>query len=271
MQAVGIVPDFVRAAGGVRMVLAARGGRTVALERAESGGYRARFPTQYGETCEAVLINTGGGMAGGDSMRTEVRLLPGASAVVTTQAAEKIYRSQGPDTSVEVALHLEAGSRLAWLPQEMILFADSRWRRDLSADIAADASLTLIESVMFGRTAMREVVDRGLCRDRWRIRRAGRLVFADEIRLDAPVAQLLSPASGGGAHALATVLHVAPDAEDRLDQARALLEETRSEAGASAWNGMLLIRFVARDAQVLRSDLVRFVEAFRGSPMPRSW
>jgi urease accessory protein len=270
-SAVPLVPDYVRASGGVRVRFGASAGRTQALERTERGGYRVRFP-RMAETCEAVLINTGGGMAGGDQMRTEIALDPGADAVVTTQAAEKVYRSQGALTGIEIDLNLAAGTRLAWLPQEMILFSGSRWRRKLTADIAADASLTIAESIIFGRIAMNETVDHGSCHDRWRIRRDGKLIFAEDMRLDGnPAGRLAAKASGNGARALATILHVAPDAEQRIDEARDLLGGASSECGASAWNGMLLIRLLSRDPQALRADLVRFLEGFRSAPMPRSW
>jgi urease accessory protein len=154
----------------------------------------------------------------------------------------------------------------------MILFCGSRWRRKLMADIAADASLTIAESIVFGRVAMNETVDRGFGHDRWRIRRGGKLIFAEDMRLDGnPAGLLAAKASGNGARALATLLHVAPDAKQRLDEARDLLGNASCECGASAWNGMLLIRLLSRDPQALRADLVGFLESFRHVPMPRSW
>jgi urease accessory protein len=270
-SAVPLVPDYVRASGGVRVRFAANAGHTQAMERAESGGYRVRFP-RVAETCEAVLINTGGGMAGGDRMEVEVSLDVGAAAVVTTQAAEKIYRSQGALTEIDIDLDLAAATRLDWLPQEMILFCGSRWRRKLNADIAPDAALTIAETIVFGRVAMNETVERGFCHDCWRVRRGGKLVFAEDMRLDGnPAGLLATKASGNGARALATILHVAPNSEQRLDEARDLLQQASSECGASAWNGMLLVRLLSRDAQALRADLVRFLEGFRRMPMPRSW
>jgi urease accessory protein len=269
---VPLVPDYVRASGGLRVRFgASAAGRTQALERTERGGYRVRFPRTR-ETCEAVLINTGGGMAGGDRMQSDIALDACSAAVVTTQAAEKIYRSQGALTEIGINLHLAAGTRLAWLPQEMILFSGSRWRRKLAADIAADASLTIAESIIFGRIAMNETVDHGSCHDRWRIRRGRRLIFAEDMRLDGnPAGLLAAKASGNGARALATILHVAPDAEQRIEEARDLLAGASSERGASAWNGMLLVRLLSRDPQTLRADTVRFLEGFRHAPMPRSW
>lgn len=266
-----LVPDFVRADGGVRMRFGVAGGRTSALARAESGGYRVRLPRSHG-VCEAVLINTGGGMAGGDRMAIDIALEAGATAVVTTQAAEKIYRSQGPQTTIETRIDLSRGSRLDWIPQETILFSGSRWRRDLTIAMTEESTLTLAESTIFGRVAMDEVMGRGLCHDRWRISRGGRLIFAEDFCLDGEIAALLAAkASGDGARSLATIIHVASDAEARLDEARGLLTQVTSECGASAWNGMLVMRFLSRDPQVLRRDLVCTLEKFRHAPMPRSW
>ncbi len=266
-----LVPGFVRARGGVRVDFAARDGRTQAVRRAESGGYRVRFP-RIAEPCEAVLINTGGGMAGGDRMTIDISLAAGASAVVTTQAAEKIYRAQGAATEIDATLQLDVGARLDWLPQETILFSGSRWRRQLVVGMADDASLTILESTVFGRVAMQERMAVGLCHDRWRVRRGGKLVFAEDFRLEGHLDDLLeAKASGNGARSLATLLHIAPDAESRLEEARDLLASVRCECGASAWDGMLVMRFCASDPRVLRDALVGVVAEFRHAPMPRSW
>jgi len=264
------LPAFIRAAGGVSLDFATAGSRTQAMRIAESGGYRARFPR--GRECEAVLINTGGGMAGGDRIALDIRLAPQAEAVVTTQAAEKIYRADDKATTIAVSLDLAPESRLAWLPQETILFDGARVERRLAIDMPPSATLTLAESVFFGRSAMGERLASGFFRDRWSIRRDGRLLFEERVHLTDEIGTTLArPAVGRGARAVATVLHVAPDAEARLEDARAALSEADSECGASAWDGLLAVRFLAQDAAVLRHDLSRFLEKFRGRPMPRSW
>jgi urease accessory protein len=269
-----LVPGYVRAEGGVSVDFAVTPRGTAAVRVAESGGYRVRFPkgSHIGGTCEAVLINTGGGMAGGDRMTVAMRLAAGAEAVVTTQSAEKIYRSQRASTEISVRLDLAGASRLAWLPQETILFSESRMRREVNVVLAGDSSLIFAESVIFGRVAMGEAMGRGGFRDRWRVRRDGALTFAEDVRLDGDVDGLLRrKAVGDGACAIGTVLVVAPDAETRSDAARAALADAVSECGASAWNGMLIARFLSLSAQALRIDLARFLERLSGKPMPRSW
>lgn len=269
------LPDFVRARGGVRLTFAAGAARTYAHTVAERGSFRVRMP-RLAAGCEAVLINTGGGLTGGDRMEVEIACAAGTEAVVTTQAAEKVYRSDGPETEIETTLRLASTSRLAWLPQETILFDRARLARRLNVEMGGEARLLLAETVFFGRRAMGERLGEGVFRDRWRLRRDGRLIFAEDIRLDGAIdAQLARRAIGAGAVATATIVLAAPEADGRLEEARALLAVPRPgapvERAATAFAGLLVIRLVSADAQALRDRLVHVVEQLRGQPMPRSW
>lgn len=270
-----LLPAYVRASGGVRLRFGRTGPRTRRLELAESGGYRARFPTSYEAHCETVLINTGGGMAGGDALRVAAVLEAGSDAVITTQAAEKIYRSQGDETRIETRLSVGRGASLAWLPQESILFSGSRLTRELAIDLAADARLVACESVYFGRSAMGETMLRGSLRDRWRIRRQGELVFADDVRLDGAIsAHLARPAIAAGACACATLVAVGAEQIARLDDIRALLAAeglAAVEAGAGIVSALLVIRLLSPDAQTLRRALVTLIGQLTGRALPRTW
>ena len=267
-----MVPGYIRANGGVsaRFAVGHRGTRIADLS--ERGGFRFRFPAKETETCEAVLINTGGGMTGGDQLVLEIEAGENAQAIVTTQAAEKIYRSQGPDTLLKTSLVLQASSNFAWLPQETILFSGARVRRELAITISASAHLLAVESVVFGRSAMGETLGEGSFRDRWRVRRDGALIFAEDIRLDGAMAETLGrKAIADGAGAAATVLLVSAQAEDALEACRALLGSFASECAAASWNGMLLVRFLAKDAAMLRRDLVACLAHLSGASLPRVW
>lgn len=265
-----VVPASLRARGRVKLGFVAAGGGTVLADLAEAGGYRVKFPR--GPVPEAVVINTGGGMAGGDGLDIAVTMAEGAAATVTTQSAEKVYRADAAPAQIAVRLDCAAGSALAWMPQETILFSGARLCRRLDADLHPGASLTLAETTVFGRLAMGERLGDGLFEDRWRIRRGGRLVLAETVRLDGPIADRLDrPALGGGARAVATVLHVAPDAEARLGGVRAVLEGAACDAGAGAWNGLLLIRLADAEPSRLRRDLVILLAHLRGSALPRVW
>lgn len=257
-----------RAMGHISLEVGARNGTTRRRRVAEDGPLRVRFPGSSMRGLEAVIVNTAGGIAGGDRHRLDIATGEGAQLTVTTAAAEKVYRSLGPDASVEVALKVAAGGRLAWLPQETILFDRARLARRIDIDLAETASLIMAEAVVFGRSAMDEVVQEGTLTDRWRLRRGGKLVFAETVRLDGPVArQLAESAVAEGGVAIATVI-AAPADDGAVERVRAL--HCLGEVGVSAWNGLAVARLCAKDGASLRRDLCAVIGAF-GGVLPRSW
>lgn len=252
-------------------VVAAHGGTRRARVH-EAGSLRVRFPNgERGGALDAVMVNTAGGMAGGDRFDIDVTVGAGARLTATTAAAEKIYRSLGPDAEIGVKLAVGAGGTLAWLPQETILFDQARLRRSIDVDLAINANLILAEAVVFGRAAMGEAVRSGRFFDRWRIRRDGTLVFAETLRLDGEITERLAQrASANGGVAVATVLKL-PGDEASVVAVRAAEQDFAGEVGVSAWNGLALARLVAPDGATLRRDLVGVTAALGGMPLPRLW
>jgi len=273
MEASGLTPSLPRTEGSVCLSFAHREGGTALAGLRQSGAARVRFPKPAaGDTPEAVLLNTAGGLTGGDRIDIDVALAARCSAALTSAAAEKIYRSLEGDTEIRVRLNVGEGARLAWLPQPTILFDRARLDRRTEVALARDATFLAAELLIFGRAAMGEDVRGGAARDAWRVRRDGRLVFADAFRVDGPVADLLDRrATFDGARAAAMLLYAAPDAPARLEEARALLEGAESVAGASAWNGLLVARALARDGRALQNDLEPLITRLSGRPLPRVW
>jgi len=182
---------------------------------------RALFPrAASGDLPLAVLVTTSGALAGGDRLRLDVAVEAGAAAVVTTSAAEKVYRSLGPDCHIRTSLVVAEGGWLEWLPQEAILFDGARLDRRTTVELAASARLLACETVVFGRGARGERFGAGRLFDSWRLRRAGRLVWADALDLDPADGALTAPAGFGGAVAMTMLLYVGPDAAGLLDAAR---------------------------------------------------
>ena len=248
------------------------GDRTEPRKLFETGGLRWRFPRST-SPCEAVIVNTGGGVAGGDSYRIALALDEGAAVEATTAAAEKIYRSDGPPARVATALVARAARPHLWLPQETILFDGARLDRTLAIDIAADADLIAVETLVFGRLAMGETPHRRAVSDSWRLRRGGRLVFADATRLDHAGASLDRPACGAGARAVATLVAAAPEVEARLPDLRAALDGhgAEVEAGASAFDGLIVSRLVSASPSRLREAAIAAILALSGRQPPRLW
>lgn len=263
-----------RARGALRLSFRLRDGATVLDGLRQEGCLKARFPRpEAGAWAGAVTLNTSGGVAGGDVLDSRIAAGPGTRATVASQAAERLYRAlPGAEPArIRTALAVAPGAELEWLPQETILFDGCAMDRALSIDLAEDARFLGVESLVFGRRAMAEEVRQASLRDLIRLRCAGRLVWHDAIRIDGPVAaELDRPASGGGARAVATLLHAGPDAAALLDSLRVAL--AGYEAGASAWDGLLVARVVARDGACLRAAVVAGLAALRGGrPLPRVW
>ena len=260
-----------RAIGRIALAVRAKAGVTRRARVREEGSLRVRFPGAASAELEAVIVNTAGGVAGGDRFAIDVTVEPGARLVVTTAAAEKVYRTLDPDATIDVTLTLGAMSSLAWLPQETILFNRARLRRTINIDLAEDARLLLVEAIVFGRAGMGEAVDDAGVFDRWRLHRGGRLIHAEAMRLDGVVAaKLAQPAVADGGVAMATVLIVPAD-EAVAAGVRALAGRLRGEVGVSAWNGFAVVRLCAADGAVLRHDLVAVLTTVHAGSLPRLW
>jgi urease accessory protein len=260
-----------RAVGRIALAVGASAGATRRLRVREEGSLRVRCPGAPSAELEAVIVNTGGGVAGGDRLNFDFSVGPSARLVVTTAAAEKVYRTLEPAATIDVKLTVGAAAALAWLPQETILFDRARLARTIEIDLAEDARLLLAESIVFGRSGMGETVEDSALFDRWHLRRGGRLVHAEALRLDGAVtARLKQRAVAAGGIALATIL-VVPGDETTAASVRALAERFRGEVGVSAWNGFAVVRLCAADGAALRHDLIAVLAALRGSALPRLW
>jgi len=262
-------PRLARARGRLALRFVRRGAATCLATMLQDGCLRARFPR--GQGCMAVTLNTTGGIAGGDAMHTNVIWEMGARASVVAAAAERVYRARpdDPPARVEAQLVLGGGAVAEWLPQETILFDQARLDRTLRVEMAEDADFLGLEALIFGRTARGERLAHGSLADRFIIRRAGRPVLHDAIRLQGDLGALLGHAAiAGTSVAIATLVKLAPDAAARLDAVRAVLP---GFAAASAWDGMLVARFAAPDGAALRRAVVGALSVLRAAPLPRTW
>ncbi|MGV8996654.1 MAG: urease accessory protein UreD [Parvibaculaceae bacterium] len=262
-----------RSRGMLDLGFSVRDGVTYAARTFQQGALKVRFPNVARKQApEAVMINTAGGIAGGDRLDMRLRADARASVVVSSQACEKIYRSLSDAAVVSVHIALNEGSHVSWLPQPMIFFDRARLKRETHVTMEADATWLSVEGIVFGRAAMGESVATGLLDDACFIRRGGRLIHVDRFSVAGDIATAL--ARGAvlyGACAMATTRYVAPDAMARIDEMRGLLEGSACPAAVSAWDGMMVMRHVADDSYTLNKELMRVISAFRKKAMPRVW
>ncbi|EAR52769.1 urease accessory protein UreD [Oceanicola granulosus HTCC2516] len=246
-------------------------GRTRLADLRQLGSTKLLFPQVHRAGAECILINTAGGVTGGDRFEFEATLEPGAALTLTTQAAERAYRAQpGEVGRIGARVTVRAGARLDWLPQELILFDRSALHRRLVIALEGDARLLMAEPLVFGRALMGERLGDVRFRDSITILRDGRPLYLDALRLEGDAAaQLARPAVAGGAGAMASVVLVHPGAAAHLAPVRAALPAT---AGASLLaDDVLVVRHLAADSFPLRRDLLPVLERLGETPLPTSW
>ncbi len=245
----------------------------------QRGCGRVRFPTvDHADYPEAVLINTAGGLTGGDHMSYQVTLEAGAGLTVSGQAAEKIYRSVGSTAVIEAEMHVAREAVLEWLPQETILFEKSRLRRMNNVHLETGSRLIALEATLFGRTAHGETLRSASVRDGWKIWRDGRLLWFDNFALEGDIhIQSQRPAVLKGAKGMATILIADDQAESYHELARELCRECGVRAAVTCRNELLIMRVLAGSGYELRKSLARILNGMRAElaghavALPKVW
>lgn len=275
-----LAPTLPRMDGLAHVGFVQRDGVTRLADLDQRSPLRVLFPrVETGEPPLAAVTTVSGGLVGGDRMKVVVSVDGGAEVVAVGQAAEKVYRSTGPDSIVETNLSVSTDAWLEWLPQETILFDGARLSRKTVATVDSGGRLMAGESLVFGRLARGEVMRSGLVRDRWEIRSDGRLVWADALLIEDDILETLDAASGfGGARAYATALYVGPDATSHLDTAKELVAACAGvRSGATCVGGVLVARWLSENPLALRREFEKYWMAMRGvvgglpARLPRLW
>ena len=125
-----------------------------AVHRARPAGpLRLLCPRRPGRAAWVIAGNLGGGLVDGDDLALEVTIDRGAICVVTTQASTKVYRGQTRQrTSVRVH---EAGTAIV-APDPIVPFRGARFAQTTAVELAAGASLILLDTITAGRVAYGE-------------------------------------------------------------------------------------------------------------------
>jgi urease accessory protein len=264
-------PALQRAKGHGRIRTQIHRGQTRVDELYQEGCAKIRLPHTHDDTMQAVLINTAGGLTGGDHMKWEIEASENAHVVATTPACERIYKSTSGAAEIDIHLTLGPDARLDWLPQETILFEHANLTRRMEVDLAEGAVLTAVEAVLLGREAMGEGARSALLLDNWRIRRNGQLIHAESNRLSASEMERDALSLLDGQNAFATLVHIAANAEDRLAAIRASVPPN-ARAAISAIGERLIVRALAPSGLALRRVITPILtELGGGAHLPRLW
>jgi urease accessory protein len=271
--------DLQRADGCCRIVLSGSENGTQIEDLFERSPIRVMFPrSEHCAVEEAVLINTAGGVAGGDRLEYSVAALPGASIAVTSQAAEKVYRALDNPARVATRLKARESTRLAWLPQETIVFDRARLHRTTEIELFSGAELLALEWLVLGRAAHGEVMVGGSIIDGWRVRKDGRLIWADSFRISGEIFGHLSrKALLSNFNSIATLVYFGPSLDRRLEFLREILPSLGCECAVTLVSGLIVTRFAAKQSSDLKLALRSFLQQFerelgsRPFRVPKMW
>lgn len=273
-------PRLERSSGRIRLSFKSAPTGTALDELYQQGCCKVRFPRRNRGTLEAVLLNTSGGLTDGDELTNEICWHPDTRAIVTTQAAERIYRAATENLAqVTTLVRIDDSCVAAWLPQETIVFDGARLARTLEIDMKSTSRLVAVESTVFGRRAMGETISYGRISDRWRIRIDGRLAFADHFLVDDQltdrVGQYLDRAAvANTAHCVATVAIVSADCENIVNNLRELATPADATVAATCLDRLAVVRILATDSRAMRSVVGQIVASLDGTfdiDLPRVW
>lgn len=276
---IGAALELQRADGVVRLVVTGSEYGTRIVDLFQQSPLRVLFPrTGPAAVTEAVLINTAGGIAGGDRLQYTVTALPETSITLTSQAAERVYRALNEPARVTTRLQVCAGTRLAWLPQETIVFNGGRLQRETEIDLTAGARLLALEWLVLGRAAHGERIVRGQIRDGWRVRRGGRLIWADTFRATDEVFPLLrSRALLADFTAFGTLIYFGPDVGTRLESVRELAPRLPCYCVGTVVADLMIVRLAAQASAELRDGVQAVLRQFEQEPgggplrVPKMW
>jgi len=271
--------DLQRAEGAVRIVLSGSENGTRVREVFQKSPLRILFPgTIAGAVEEAVLVNTGGGIAGGDRLEYGVTALANASIAVTSQAAEKVYRALSASAHSATRLKVCAGAKLAWLPQETILFNWARLSRTTEIEITEGAELLALEWLVLGRAAHGEKVTGGHIVDRWRVKKDSRLIWADTFRAtDETFPHLQRKALLSDCKAFGTLVYFGPHLDARLELLRDIVPARGCYCSMTSVSGLIIARFAAGTSFEARLALRGFLQHLGGElgghpfRVPKMW
>jgi urease accessory protein len=256
--------DLQRAEGCGRITLSGSEKGTRIMDVLQRFPIRIMFPrTGSSAVEEAVFVNAAGGVAGGDRLESAVTALAGASIAVTSQAAEKIYRALNEPACISTKLKACEAAKLAWLPQETIVFNWARLSRRTEVELSSGAELLALEWLVLGRAAHGEEMIGGHITDRWLVKKDGRLVWADSFRAaNETFPQLHRKALLSNCRAIGTLIYFGPYMDKRLEFFRDIAPSLQCDCAATSVGGLIVVRFAAKVSSDLRLALRGLLQQF---------
>jgi len=254
--------ELERAAGAGRVVFAGGEDDTKIVDIYQKFPVALAFPKiDDARHREAVIVNCSGGVAGGDRLQIEIVAQCGSSVAMTTQAAEKVYRALDRPAQITTRLEVHENAKLAWLPQETIVFDKARIKRRTEVALYSGAEIAALEWLVLGRVESGEKVRSGYVLDSWRVSLDGRLVWADGFLLsDEMFAHIHREALLSKWKAIGTLIYFGPHTEIRLELFRDIASSLKCYCVVTSVGALIVVRFAAEMSSELRFGLRTFLE-----------
>jgi urease accessory protein len=267
-----LVLEFERVARGTR------------LSRSEhEGPLRVqRVLEPEGPECPHVyLLHPPGGVVGGDRLETRVSLGCNARVLLTTPAAQKLYRSAGQSADISNVLSLAEGASLEFLPSETLAFPAAQARSATRVELASDAAFIGWDIACYGMPARGEVFDRGHVLSRFELYRGAAPLAIEALELGG-ASDVREGAFGLRGQPVVANLYAVPRGgvveESLVDQVRETLAAAPAElCSVSSLGELLVVRALGGSVETVRARLVKAWQVLRPAllarpaVLPRVW
>jgi urease accessory protein len=235
------------------------------------------FASEDGGACEVYVLHPPGGIAGGDELALRAALGPGARALLTTPAATKVYRSNGPRSLQVTRIRAGDGALIEWLPQETIVFDGADVTISTRIDLEGRAEALACEVLCLGRPAAGERFMHGRVELLLDVHRDDRPLLVERTRLRGGEAALQEPFGLDGNVVLGTLLSTGAKSEIVSLLRERIPPCKDGEFAVSRLYGALVCRYLGRRVEeaheVLREALLLLREQLTGrtGALPRIW
>ena len=251
----------------LQLGLTVKNDRTVVSRQRHDGPLivqRPFYPESDG-TCHVYVLHPPGGVVGGDSLRIGVTCTAATSALITTPAANKFYRSNGYTAMQNHELTIQDGACLEWLPQETIVFDGARVHSSTKVHLADRAGFFGWEIVSLGRPACGEEFATGLFRQNFEIWQGPEPLLIDRITMQNR-AEALDGAWGLRKKPVMGLMTAVSRDVSVLEQAQALVRDMIDDVArlsVTVTGSVLLCRCLDTSSMMIRDRFIGIWKAIR--------
>ena len=253
---------------------AQRYGKTVLSHSSHHGPLMVQRPFYpEGDTCHVYILHPPSGIVAGDALTITAKAHGDSSALITTPAAAKFYRSEGRIAKQQVQLSVADNAALEWLPQETIVYEGAKVSSQLQLNLAAAARFIGWEILVLGRPAANEGFSAGSVTLNWQVRRAEKIYYQERLQLDSLA---FAARWGMNAHSSCGALLAYPCDSQQLQAVQELIG-SHPARGVTLLDELLICRALDDRADVLRGFFEHVWQILRVDIMqkpacaPRIW